>query len=112
MLGVPLMTSRKKSFNPFYVVLLVSGTLFAITACAYAVMMVKGIEPLAVREPGDDPFMTFMDRNGLTAMLIELAVIAAATFGAIGTDEFWQRRGSRVRQVDTPGLPGVPPYDG
>jgi hypothetical protein len=33
-----------------------------------------------------------MSRHGETALMTELALLAACTFGAIGTDDYWQRR--------------------
>jgi hypothetical protein len=36
-----------------------------------------------------------MRRHGEAALMIELAFLAAFTFGAIGTDEYWQRRAKR-----------------
>mgnify|MGYP004085779037 CR=1 FL=1 len=38
---------EKKPVNPFYVALVILGTLFAVTACAYGVMML-----VAIREDG------------------------------------------------------------
>jgi hypothetical protein len=34
-----------------------------------------------------------MRESGETALLIELAFLALFTFGAIGTDDYWQRPG-------------------
>ena len=42
--------------------------------------------------------MAWMDRHGNTALLAELALLGVCTFGAIGTDEYWQRRAARRQQ--------------
>jgi len=80
--------------NPFYAVLLVVGVVFAITACAYCVMTVRGLDPHSVDEEG---LMGLMRQHGLTIMVGELAALGVLTFAAIGTDEFWT--GGRRRAV-------------
>lgn len=44
----------------------------------------------------DDPtskrFVEIVDRYGFAALMIELGVLAGATFAAIATDEYWTRR--------------------
>jgi len=41
---------------------------------------------------GEHPLMVWMSQHGSTALLGELGILAACTFGAIGTDDYWQRR--------------------
>ena len=86
--------AEKKVFNPFYGLLVVVGTMFAITSCWYGVMMVQLLDPAramaAQLEPSSS--VTFFNRYGLTILVAELAVLAVATVGAIGTDDYWQRR--------------------
>jgi hypothetical protein len=89
--------------NPFYVLLIIAGVLFVITACAYFTMAVREAGGAvreaggAVREAGggsgpDHSFGALVSRYGLTALIAELILLAIATFGAIGTDEYWSRR--------------------
>jgi hypothetical protein len=78
-----------KVFNPFFTALLVVGTVFALTACAYGVMTVRGLDP---QEPTDVGLMGIMSRWGLTILVAELALLAVLTVLAIGTDDFWARR--------------------
>ena len=85
------MTSNKKVGNPFYVLLLVAGVLFSITACAYGVMMLKGGDA-GGSVTSSHPLIEFLDRHGDVVMTVELAVLAVATFAAIGTDGYWTRR--------------------
>lgn len=44
------------------------------------------------KDPSSERFVHVVDNYGFTALMIELAVLAGATFAAIGTDEYWQRR--------------------
>ena len=88
------MGKTRKRVNPFYVLLLVAGIAFCITACAYGVMSVKQLH--APHTPTDQMiadagFVQFMDQRGATIMVIELAVLALATLGAIATDSYWTR---------------------
>ena len=94
------MSSPKKPFNPFYVLLLLTGVVFCITACAFGVNAVvdlrggmvdssgESIEPTASSEA----FAKLIDQYGNTALLVELGVLAVATFGVIFTDDYWTRR--------------------
>lgn len=83
-----------KPFNPFYPLLVVAGLAFAITACAYAVMTVKMLQPAGAAEirEATTGLLFFLDRYGLTLLLSELGVLAVFTFAAIGTDDYWIRR--------------------
>ena len=87
---------QPKPVNPFYVALVPAGILFAVTACAYGVMTVQGLDPHRTVENG---LIGLMNRHGLLTLVIELAVLAILTVAAIGTDDFWTRR---VEGVQTP----------
>ena len=86
-----LQSVRSTQDQGFYLftALLVVGTVFALTACAYGVMTVRGLDP---QEPNDLGLMGIMSRWGLTILLAELALLAVLTVLAIGTDDFWARR--------------------
>ncbi|MCA9248325.1 MAG: hypothetical protein KDA42_14460 [Planctomycetales bacterium] len=86
--------AQKKAINPFYVLLVMAGLLFFITACAYGVMTLIAVNPGANVSRGH-PLLVLMRRHGDMLLLIELAALAACTMGAIGTDEYWTRRQSR-----------------
>jgi hypothetical protein len=81
--------AQQKPVNPFYIALLPVGVAFAVTACAYGVMTVRGLDPHQVEEAG---LVGLMDRHGLAIMVVELCCLAALTIAAIGTDDFWTRR--------------------
>jgi uncharacterized membrane protein len=87
---------QAKAANPFYVVLLVVGVVFAITACAYGVMTVRGLDPRLADEEG---LMALMSQHGLWIMVAELALLGVLMVAAIATDDYWtgerKRRGER-----------------
>lgn len=93
------MARRKEAFNPFYALLVVVGVAFALTAFAYGVMALRAVDPRAVAAEGSGAtLLEFLDHWGVTLMMGELVVLAAATFGAISTDGYWARR-ARRRQL-------------
>jgi hypothetical protein len=88
------MRQYRKSANPFYALLVAVGIAFVVTAAAYCVMAYREREAVVTADAteGEHPLMVWMSQHGSTALLGELGVLAACTFGAIGTDDFWQRR--------------------
>jgi hypothetical protein len=86
-----------KFANPFYALLLIAGITFALTATAYGVMAFREARPVSVEvqqatSVAPHPLMDWMSRNGEAALITELVALAIFTFGAIGTDDYWQRR--------------------
>jgi len=71
--------------NPFYVLLVVIGIVFVITVCAYFTMTLRE----ANGQPVTAGLLGLLARHGLTVLIVELVLLAGATFGAIGTDEYW-----------------------
>lgn len=88
------MSKLPSATNPFYVLLMVVGVAFVLTASAYFVMALRMKTPdaAALDEAAPLTLVTFLDRHGVRVMLWELAILAVATFAAIGTDGFWSRR--------------------
>ena len=99
---------QHKPINPFNVVLLVVGVLFVVTACGYSVMAVKGAHPLEAGQETESGqrLLGLLDEHGFTALMVELAVLAVATFAAIATDDYWARRGAAQRESTADKLPG------
>jgi hypothetical protein len=92
-----ILKRSEKFANPFYGLLLAAGIVFALTAVCYGVMAFHDARPLAapdapVEAQADHPLLAWMRERGETALLVELAFLALFTFGAIGTDDYWQRR--------------------
>ena len=84
----------RPSFNPFYVLLVVSGIAFAVTACAYGVMTFVELRQSGPRSIARRCWSSW-NRHGSMLLAGELAVLAVATVGAITTDRFWQRPAAR-----------------
>lgn len=78
--------SRKRA-NPFYVLLGIVGFLFTVTACMYCLSVLRGIRP---SDPAISPHAMeiLMDEYGTTLLIIEIVVLAVATFGAVTVDHF------------------------
>lgn len=100
------MANRKQRVNPFYIVLVVVGVAFAVTACAYGVMAVKQMHASewivtparqdtsdlgAPSTNSDRRFVEFMDEHGVSILLAEVGILALATVAAIGTDDWWSK---------------------
>jgi hypothetical protein len=88
------MRPYRKSANPFYALLVIAGVAFVVTAAAFCVMAYREREPVKAGEPPlpAHPLMVWMSQYGETALVAELAVLGIGTIGAIGTDDYWQRR--------------------
>ncbi len=95
------MAKAKEPYNPFYVLLVVLGIVFLITACAYTAMAYRAISPLAGQDVGSHELTAFLDRHGLRMLSIELLLLAAATFGAMWLDRFRARRDTLVSPEQT-----------
>jgi hypothetical protein len=82
----------KEPVNPFYVLVVVLGVIFLITACGYGTMTYRAIAPGAAGAGAQHPLMEFLDRYGMQAMAAELVLLGGVTFGAMWLD------GLRLRQ--------------
>lgn len=85
------MARRHAAVNPFYVLVVVFGIAFALTASAYTVMTFKAMLPAAPDRDGDVK-VDFLDRHGGQVMAFELGLLAVATVAAMATDRFSMRR--------------------
>ena len=92
----------KQLANPFYVLLMIAGVVFGITACCYVVMMVQQGDPEQLALAGGEAggLIGLMDRHGLTILMAELAILALFTFAAIGTDDYWTKK-AEARAAET-----------
>ena len=92
--------AQRKPINPFYILLVIAGVVFFVTASAYGVMTVKGLYPEANTNDTSDDFssvddsglMKWIDNNGFELLMVELVLLAIFTFAAIGTDSYWSNR--------------------
>ena len=85
--------SAKKWKNPFYVLLIPAGAAFCLTAIAYGMMAFQQVNAgrASAEKFADHPLFVWLDYHGTTALLVELAVLAVLTVGAIGADSWWTR---------------------
>ncbi len=86
------MAKHREPVNPFYVLLVVVGVVFLVTACAYGAMAYRAVSPTAAQEIHEHPLTDFLDRNGMALLGWELALLAAASFAAMGLDRYRDAR--------------------
>lgn len=88
------MPKQRKTFNPFYSLLVVLGVGFVITACAFGLVLLRSNRPLDALRAGNaqNPLLLLMQRHGQTILFVELGVLLVATVGCIATDDYWERR--------------------
>lgn len=79
----------QKRTNPFYVLLVVLGVVFGLTACAYGVMTVKMSTAEGIAGNADSPVVAFLSEHGFIVLLVELALLGVTTFAAMATDKYW-----------------------
>jgi hypothetical protein len=111
------MPGNKSRTNPFYVLLVIFGIAFSLTACAYGVMAFRAVRGAgitsshehrdtshrssdpsgptsdrpATETPAGEALLKFLDEHGALLLGVELVLLALATFGAIGSDGYWSR---------------------
>lgn len=86
--------AQKKWKNPFYTLLIPVGLVFVVTGFAYGLMAFAAVNASGSAPSQDDhPLYAWLNEHGDMAMLIELAVLAVLTVGAIATDDWWMQRG-------------------
>jgi hypothetical protein len=87
----------KAPVNPFYVLVVVFGVVFVITACAYGTMAYRAIAPAVDAQARERGLMGFLDRYGMQLLGIELAVLGAASLGAMWLDQVRWRRDAATK---------------
>ena len=98
------MTKAKAPVNPFYVLIVVFGVVFVITACAYGTMAYRAFAPGVDAQARSQGLMGFLDRYGVQSLSIELAVLGVSSLGAMWLDQIRSRRDSAAtgRQAEAP----------
>jgi hypothetical protein len=79
----------REPINPFYALLVVSGTAFTVTVFALVAMMVREERPDAAAATG---LMGLVAKHGVTVLAVEIAVVAVGAIGAIVVDDRRLRR--------------------
>lgn len=113
--------AKKKHVNPFYILLVIAGAAFAITAFAYGVMTVRQLQ--ASRMAGYDPpadasekslyasadndrFSEIVSKYGGQLMVGELILLTIGTVGAIAYDQRLDRQEEQEKDNATPTTEG------
>jgi hypothetical protein len=84
---------QKKWKNPFYTLLIPVGLALVVTTFAYSFMAFQAVNAgsEAADRYAEHPLFAWLRAHGSTALLVELAVLAVLTVGAIATDNWWTR---------------------
>ena len=80
--------------NPVDLILGLVGFLFVVTAASYCVTVLRGVRPAGDVAP--HPLDRFMADHGTTALVVELVLLAVATFLSIAFDEIGGRESRRL----------------
>ncbi len=95
--------------NPFFLLLVIVGSLFVVTASAYGLMAFQTMPASAGNMAGnmageaklgeikppvwdDHPLWRWLREHAVRMLLAEVAALAVLTVAAIGTDRWWERR--------------------
>ena len=88
------MAGKTHAHNPFYVLLLLAGAGFLITAVAYGFMAFQQLHLARAfaAQQASHPLVIWLREYGNEALLIELTVLIVCTIAAMATDGFWEAR--------------------
>ena len=84
--------AKKKLPNPFYLIVVLVGVAFTVTACAYGMstFIYMQIDNPRVPHPDSVGWVEYVDQNGLTYMLVELVILGIATVGVLAWDSIFE----------------------
>jgi hypothetical protein len=87
------MAKQKEPVNPFYILLVLAGIAFFLTACAYGMMTFRAdyAGRGAAVEASTAGLIPFMEHRGGQLLAIELGVLAVTTLAAMGWDRLMAR---------------------
>jgi len=88
--------------NPFYILLMVVGAIFAATACAYGAMSTyyaRALQEMPLEDAARiveqrEGWMALLDEHGMTIMFWQLVALGVCTVAAITTDGIWKNDSS------------------
>ena len=105
-----LMASTKEPANPFYVLVIIVGVAFLITAFAYGMLIYRALAPARDRPSSPHPLLTFLDDYGMYCLTGELALLGVATVGALWLDQARSRAAAAdEKSQDAANSPNWPP---
>lgn len=97
------MSRRTEPINPFYVLLIVVGVAFTLTACAYGLMMFKATRSVGGVDLGPpEGLLGWMNAYGARLLTGELIALGVTTIGAIILDDRRIKRRERDKQSSPP----------
>jgi hypothetical protein len=97
------MAKKNDRTNPFYVLLVIFGVIFCITASAYGIMALKSFSPgTQANTDSGLQLLKFLDQYGLYLMLAELALLGVCTFAAMATDSYWSSQPTESHDNTSP----------
>ena len=86
------MAKRKEPLNPFYVILVIIGVAFVVTACAFTLLLLQQNRTTAAGEFfTSNPLMRLVRDRGMTIMAMEVALLGIASLGAMWLDSHRSR---------------------
>ena len=88
------MAQKPFAQNPFYVLVLLAGTVFLVTSIAYGFMVFQQLHLAGAfaSQQASHPLVVWLRSYGNHALVIELALLISFAFAAMGTDRFWDAR--------------------
>ncbi|GIW95663.1 MAG: hypothetical protein KatS3mg110_3704 [Pirellulaceae bacterium] len=95
--------AKSRTFrNPFYVLVMLAGIVFVLSACAYGTMLVRVSRMAYEEQPQLQPaWIVWLERQGTWLLVAELVVLGILTVAAIGTDDYWEQRAARRENRQT-----------
>ena len=90
-------SGNSKGINPFYIILVVTGILFTVTAIGFGIVVVRNVRQLStIGDPhAGSSLLAWLDAHGVFVMIVQLVILALSTVAAITTDDFWTRRAEK-----------------
>lgn len=85
------MSKRSQPANPFYVLVVLVGILFTLTACSYGVMAFRRMQASAADQP-ESGLLVLLEERGMQIMAVEVALLAVVSIAAMGSDRYWTAR--------------------
>ncbi len=89
--------AKTKPINPFYVLSVIVGVVFTLTACGIGLLMIRasrGLIPTGDDAANPHPLLALLDRHGMMILGVEVALLAVVSVAAITLDHY---RGKRER---------------
>jgi hypothetical protein len=85
------MPKSKEPINPFYVLSMLFGGAFTVTACAFGLLMLRSTRSGSAGVI-EHPLLILMQQHGMAILAIKLLLLAIVAVGAITLDHLRGRR--------------------